>query len=418
MRKYLSISMAAALSAFSINVNAQETLKMWSFTNELEPAIAKFEEKHDVKIELTIVALEEYMSKLVPVLKDRKNAPDIFTAEVKIIKDFVDRNVWVNLSKDYDFDQYKDKIIPYVWGVGTDKNGDVRATSWQATPGGFFYRRSIAKEVFGTDDPAEIAPMLDSWDKFIAAGEKIKEVTAGKVKIVAGVEGLSHIFLASRENPWVDKDMNLILDDKMHAFFDVSKELADKDLAGVSPPFTSGWTAGLSNGEVFGYFLPTWGLHYVIKGNAADTKGDWAVVQGPSPYFWGGTWLGVNSKSKKKDLAVEFIKMLTIDDDFMMQWSKDTGDFVSNIPVEEELIKELDDPFLGGQNGHAFFAKAAKGVGELKFVEIMTPYDHTLNGEIEAAAKDYAQGGVSKEDALKGFYERAKTNFPKVKVQQ
>ncbi len=417
MRKYLSVPIAA-LSAIVVNASAQETLKMWSFTNELEPAIAKFEEKHDVKVELTIVALEEYMSKLVPVLKDRKNAPDIFTAEVQIIKDFVDRNVWVNLSKEYEFDQYKDDVVPYVWGVGTDKKGDVRATSWQATPGGFFYRRSIAKQVFGTDDPQEIAPMLDSWDKFIAAGEKIKEATSGKVKIVAGVEGLSHSFLASRENPWVDAEGNLIVDDKIHQFMDVAKELSDKDLAGVSPPFTSGWTAGLSNGEVFGYFLPTWGLHYVIKGNAADTAGDWAVVQGPSPYFWGGTWIGVNAKSKKKDLAAEFVKMMTVDKDFLMQWSKDTGDFVSSISVEEELIKELDDPFLGGQNGHAFFAQAAKGVGELKFVEIMTPYDRSINGDIELAVKDYAQGGVSKEDALKGFYERVRTNFPKVKIQQ
>ncbi len=415
MKKLLSLSLVSAMT-LAMSTQAQESLKMWSITNELEPVIADFEAKHDVKIELTIVALEDYLSKLIPVLKDKKNAPDIFAGEAQIMKEFVDRGVWANLSKEYDFDQYKDKVIPYVWGVGSDKNGDVRAMSWQATPGGFFYRRSIAKAVLGTDEPKEIAPMIDTWEEFIAVGEKLRDATEGKVKIVAGVEGLSHAFLASRENPWVNEDMNLILDPKMEEYMEVAKELADKNIVGAAQSFTPSWMSGLSNGEVFGYFLPTWGLHYVIKGNATDTEGDWGVVQGPSPYFWGGTWLGVNARSKKKDLAVEFIKMLTTDDEYMEYWSRKTGDFVANIPVEEKLIKELADPFLAGQNAHAFFAEAASAVGELKFVEIMTRYDRALNAAIEAAAKDYAQGGVSKEDAIKAFYEVVKSTFPKVKI--
>ncbi|MFV0430939.1 MAG: ABC transporter substrate-binding protein [Alphaproteobacteria bacterium] len=417
MKKLLSLSMAAALG-FSGLAHGQETLKMWSITNELEPVIADFEAKYDVKVDLTVVALEDYLSKLIPVLKDKKNAPDLFVAEVQIIKEFVDRGVWANLSKEYDFDQYKEKIFPYVWGVGTDKNGDVRATSYQATPGGFFYRRSIAKQVLGTDDPVQIEGMMDSWDKFIQVGEKLRDATDGKVKVVAGVEGLSHAFLASRQNPWVDAGGNLIVDPKMDEYMKVAKELADKNLVGAAQPFTPGWMSGLSNGEVFGYFLPTWGLHYVIKGNAPDTKGDWAVVQGPSAYFWGGSWIGVNAKSKKKDLAAKFVEMLTIDDEYMEHWARSTGDFVSNMVVEDKLSGELTEDFLNGQNAHAFFAKAAAAVGELKFVQNMTRYDRALNGAIESATKDYAQGGLSKEDAMKGFYEFVQSTFPKVKISQ
>ena len=33
--------------------------------------------------------------------------------------------------------------------------------------------------------------------------------------------------------------------------------------------------------EVFSYFLPTWGLHYVLKTNAPETSGDWAMCAGP-----------------------------------------------------------------------------------------------------------------------------------------
>ena len=39
-------------------------------------------------------------------------------------------------------------------------DGSQRGTTWQATPGLFAYRRSIAKEVLGTDDPAEVQTYL------------------------------------------------------------------------------------------------------------------------------------------------------------------------------------------------------------------------------------------------------------------
>ena len=35
-------------------------------------------------------------------------------------------------------------------------DGALKGVTWQATPGLFAYRRSIAKEVLGTDDPAEV----------------------------------------------------------------------------------------------------------------------------------------------------------------------------------------------------------------------------------------------------------------------
>lgn len=38
----------------------------------------------------------------------------------------------------------------------------------QATPGLFAYRRSIAKDVLGTDDPEQVQAAVADWDKFNA----------------------------------------------------------------------------------------------------------------------------------------------------------------------------------------------------------------------------------------------------------
>ena len=44
-------------------------------------------------------------------------------------------------------------------------DGVQKGTTWQATPGLFAYRRSIAKDVLGTDDPTEVQTYLSDWDK-------------------------------------------------------------------------------------------------------------------------------------------------------------------------------------------------------------------------------------------------------------
>ena len=41
-----------------------------------------------------------------------------------------------------------------------------------ATPGLFAYRRSIAKDVLGTDNPDKVQEALSSWDKFNSVAKK------------------------------------------------------------------------------------------------------------------------------------------------------------------------------------------------------------------------------------------------------
>ena len=45
-------------------------------------------------------------------------------------------------------------------------DGTQKGTTWQATPGLFAYRRSIAKDVLGTDDPEQVQAAVADWDKF------------------------------------------------------------------------------------------------------------------------------------------------------------------------------------------------------------------------------------------------------------
>ena len=66
----------------------------------------------------------------------------------------------IGLTDDELAGQYK-----YTQDIAT-ADGVLKGVTWQATPGLFAYRRSIAKDVLGTDDPAEVQTYLSDWDKF------------------------------------------------------------------------------------------------------------------------------------------------------------------------------------------------------------------------------------------------------------
>ena len=69
-------------------------------------------------------------------------------------------------------DQYQ-----YTKDIVTDSNGVLKGVSWQGCPGVLFYNREAAKEVLGSDDPAEVQKYVSDWDTFNATAEKTVSYT-------------------------------------------------------------------------------------------------------------------------------------------------------------------------------------------------------------------------------------------------
>ncbi|MDZ7835075.1 MAG: hypothetical protein U5K84_06745 [Alkalibacterium sp.] len=76
---------------------------------------------------------------------------------------------------EYDVDEWSDDYLDYVWELGRNEAGEMKALSWQTTPGGIYYRRSIAEEVFGTDDPDTIGEQMSTMDGLMEAGAQLEE---------------------------------------------------------------------------------------------------------------------------------------------------------------------------------------------------------------------------------------------------
>lgn len=389
------------------------TLELWSFTNELERPIAYFQERHpNITINYTIVPHEDYPTKLKPTLKSGEGAPDIFTGEAAFIVDFMNAGYYDNLEQDpYNVDA--NKLIGYTVDIGRNAQGQICALSWQATPGAIFYRRSMAKEYLGSDDPDVVATYFTSWEKMIQTGEMIKQKSGGTVYLFPGIGDLQNMIMAQRSNPWV-VDGKLVIDPAMVAFFDIAKQFKDKGLEAQIGQWSPAWFDAMkAESNVFMFLMPTWGLHYVLKPNAPDSSGDWGMCASPFAWYWGGTWLGVYKNSEHKEQAWEFVKMMTLDDEFGEWWAKETGDFLSNTNVVDAIVDDFSEPYLGGQNHYQYFYEAAMKIDGSLF----SAYDADVNGMFMNQLNLYLENQVTKEQAIQNFKDEVANAYPDLIVQ-
>ncbi len=322
----------------------------------------------------------------------------------------------IGLTKDDMKDQYA-----YTQEAMTDGNGTLKGVSWQATPGLFLYNTEYAKQVLGTDDPAEVQAAVADWDKFAETAQKMKD--AG-IFMVSGFDDTYRCFSNNVAGPWV-QDGKVVVDPQIKAWVDQTKEYTDAGYNNKTSLWDDAWTAGQKiDGKVFGYFFSTWGIPFTLLPNTLDKSADeggemaegnggygkWKACEGPQAYFWGGTWLCGAFGSDNIAITRDIMLKLTCDADIMAQITETEQDYTNNKAAIQKLIDAgYSNPFLGGQDHLSLLSAAAENInmnGKL------SPYDQGCNEEFQGAMKDYFTGNAaSYEDALATFKTNITTKY-------
>lgn len=429
MKKVLALLLCCLMVFASVGALAEggKTLNVWAFTDEVPNMIARYKELHpefDYEINTTIVATTDgaYQPALDQALATGgAEAPDLYCAEAAFILKYSQGEAAQFAAPYKDLGIDVDTLIPgaeiaqYTVDIGTNPDGDVVALGYQATGGAFIYRRSIAKDVWGTDDPAEIGAKIGpGMDKFFEAAAALREKGYG---ILSGDGDLWHAVENSSETGWI-VDGVLNIDPKREEFIDLSKQLKDNDYHNDTVDWQDAWFAdmqGIGAKPIFGFFGPAWLINYVMAGNSGDTFGDWAVCAPPVGFFWGGTWVLGSKSSEKKEAVGELIEWITLDSSetgLQYFWANGTlnGEGGTKDTVASGKVMSISDgsvEFLGGQNMFEVFVPSntfANGKN-------MTPYDETINRYWRDQVRAYTAGEKSRDEAIESFKQMVADNL-------
>ena len=331
---------------------------------------------------------------------------DIYLSETDYVFKYTDKDADVAMPlTDLGIDPDKDLADQYDFTKTTasDADGVQRGSTWQCCPGLLVYRRDIAKDVFGTDDPEKVGEKVKDWDTMKQTAQELKDKG---YYTFASYADTFRLYGNSIDNSWVEPGETTInVDKKITDWISDSKEWLD---AGYLNPTVKGqwnddWNKAMSSqSKVFAFLFPAWGIDFTLKPNWDGEEGQWAVTNPPQEYNWGGSYIHAATGTDNPEHAKDILLAMTADKDNLLKISKEYSDFTNTKSGMEEAAKDdatFASDFLGGQNAFKYFAPVAENIK----IAPLSSYDQGCVELIQNSFSDYLQGKVD--------YDKAKTNF-------
>ncbi len=340
---------------------------------------------------------------------------DIFLSETDYVNKYTDADAGVampltdlgidpdtDLSDQYDFTKV----------TASDVNGVQRGSTWQCCPGLLVYRRDIAKEVFGTDDPVKVGEKVKDWDTMAKTAEELK---AKGYYTFSSYADTFRLYGNSISEPWVKPGETVIkVDQKIMDWVSTSKEWLDAGYLDktVKGQWNDDWNKAMgSKSKVFAFLFPAWGIDFTLKPNWDGEDGAWAVTNPPQEYNWGGSYVHACTGTDNPKHVKDIILAVTGNKDNLLKISKDYLDFTntkSGMKEAAEDNKTFASEFLGGQNSFEYFTPVAENI----VIAPLSPYDQGCVELIQNSFSDYFQGQVDFDKAKSNFETAIKERYP------
>ncbi len=363
-----------------------------------------------------------YQQKLDEALLNQGNAADddkvdIFLSETDYVNKYTDAAADVAMPlSDLGIDPDTDLADQYSFTkvTASDENGVQRGSTWQCCPGLLVYRRDIAKDVFGTDDPEIVGEKVKDWDTLSATAAELKEKG---YYTFASYADTFRLYGNSIDAPWVAPGETVIkVDQKIMDWISDSKEWLDAGYLNktVKGQWNDDWNKAMgSSSKVFAFLFPAWGIDFTLNPNWDGEAGSWAVTNPPQEYNWGGSYVHACVGTDNPQHVRDIILAVTADTDNLLTISREKTDFTNTQSSMREAAtddKNFSSEFLGGQNPFKYFAPVAENIK----IAPLSAYDQGCVELIQNSFSDYYQGNVDFDKAKANFETAIKERYPEI----
>lgn len=342
---------------------------------------------------------------------------DIFLSETDYVNKYTDAEADAAMPlTDLGIDPEKDLADQYSFTkvTASDVNGVQRGSTWQCCPGLLVYRRDIAKDVFGTDNPEEVGKKVQDWDTMKATAEELK---AKGYFTFASYADTFRLYGNSIAESWVSPGETVIkVDQKIMDWVADSKEWLDAGYLdkNVKGQWNDDWNKAMgSASKVFSFLFPAWGIDFTLKKNWDGGDGVWGVTNPPQEYNWGGSYVHACTGTDNPKHVKDIILAVTADKSNLLKISKKYLDFTNTKTGMQQAAKDdkgFASEFLGGQNAFQYFAPVAEKI----VIAPLSAYDQGCVELIQNSFNDYLQGKVEFDKAKSNFETAVKERYPDI----
>ena len=225
------------------------TVVIWDWDGGTQQKyVDKFNEVYpNVKIEVQDVAWDDYMTKLQTSYVSGMDLPDIILGEMAWRGTLFEMGICDNLEAapyNLDRNQMVASSVPLV----SDQEGNILGVEMQVTPAGFAYKRDLAKEYLGTDDPVEVGAMISDWDAFLEVGKQVSEKSNGKVKMMVSLGDVLLSTIGQNVVDYVDGD-KVDITKKMTKPLETTIKMRDAGIIGNVEMYSASWYSAYAADE-------------------------------------------------------------------------------------------------------------------------------------------------------------------------
>lgn len=390
----------AASSAASAGAPSKINIWCWDKSDSRAQMHSKFTEETGITVELTAVQSKDMTQKLQTTLASDGDMPDIAWLEATFRGKLLSLNIWEDISKaPYNFD--KANVLDYLIPLETSEDGQYVGPECPSVAG-LAYKRELAKQYLGTDDPKELEKLIPDWDSVIRVGKYVMAKSQGKVFMFSSLGAVGNMLKGQSTYPFIDGD-KLNLKTSMKPILERLIELKKSGMVDVLDFDSPEEGASYAGNEHIFYPCANWSVEFTIKSNDKDGKNRWGFMLPPGgPFPWGGTVMGVPQKAVNKEAAVEYIKYF---------FGSEKGaslqrDFKGNFSPFKPLYANADfysakDEYFAGQD--VLQAISQDILPNIKGVRLPSKYDQDINDAYNLVIKTInasKDGNVSADDMI------------------
>ena len=311
--------------------------------------------------------------------------------------------------------------FPFTQQMASTDMGVLKAVTWQASPGVCVYRRSIAKDVLGTDDPNAVQKELADWTKFQATAAEMKK------KDYFMVSGYYDAFAPYRftcDRHW-ENDGKLVIPEAMVQWRDMMASFTTNAYHNKTQIGEKQWLADQGPaGKVFCFFRAIndidsrMAAYSLADANMAPEEGngiygDYAVCCGPQSYCTGGIWILASPSTDNLLLDREIMENLTCNSTLLYKIAQNEEIFTNTVSGMRRLAGENNtDTFLGGQNPFEVYYEAASRLNCLPAGN----YDRWMGDTYRNNMIKSFTGELDRDEAMDLFYLRVRERYPELDI--